>query len=367
MTTEDHISREQFLLELFGFFGREFGTPDQFFTEDPNSILPFINKCWVEKKPAFISVNPRTAHNIIFGIEKLFFDFDYGKKSDKLSPEQIEKRKEKCQTEVVIFLEHLGNFVPMIVKTRKGFHVYIYLDKIYQVQDNDPELYAEIYWQLQNRFLTNNRHVYKFMDSSVLGDVKRMCRIPTSIHEISGEECYLVKKIKGDKIEKDKLRGIDYWRRGGLKEDDWQYAVDCAFSKLKKQREDAEKYQVEKKDNWELEHGFVGEIRPCFKQAIESGEMGHQQRLALLIEGYWAGLDTVEKLMNLFQKFHDFSEKTTRDQVEWFFKNKVPEIIKSRKWKPYRCTTIEDLNWCLKSKCQIYQRRKVKMDKQKST
>jgi hypothetical protein len=360
--TDDHITREQFLLDLFGFFGRELGNPDQHFTEEPNEILPFIEQCRVDKRPAFISVNPRTVHNVVLGIERLFFDFDYGKKSDKLSQKQIEIKKVKCQKEVEVFLFQLEkeHITPMIVKTRKGFHVYIYFDKIYQVKDDDVELLAETYWQLQNRFLTNNRHKYEFMDSSVLGDVKRMCRIPTSIHEKSGEDCYLVKRIKGDKIEKDKLRAIDFWRQSGLKEDDWVEGVRLAFNKLKKQKEEMEKYQAEKKDNWELEHGFVGVIRPCFQQALESGEMGHQQRLALLIEGYWSGLITEEALMDLFRKLHDFDERITRDQVEWFFKNKVPEIIKSKKWKPYRCTTIEDLNWCLKSKCPIYLKRKVK-------
>lgn len=360
MTTDDHIDRQQFLLELFGIFGREFGDPNQFFTEEPNEILLFVEKCMAEKKPAFISVNPRIAHDIIFGIEKLFFDFDYGKKSDKLTSEQIEMKKQKCREEVIVFLAQLSKerIVPMVVKTRKGFHVYIYFDKIYQVKDNDPELYAETYWQLQNRFLTNNRHTYEFMDSSVLGDVKRMCRIPTSIHEISGEECYLVKNIKGDKIERDKLRGIDRWRNGGLKEDSWIRAVGSAYAKLKKQKEDMEKYQTEKKDNWELEHGFVGSLRYCFQKAIDSGEANHQLRLALLLEAYWSGHKTPESIIDLYKHFHDYDETKTREQVKWFFKNKVPDIEQSKKWKPYRCSTLEDLNICFQSSCPIYQRRK---------
>lgn len=375
MEINDHISREQFLLEFFGFFGRELGNPHQFFTEEPMQIISFVEECASLKQPAFISVNPRIAHDKVLGIEKLFYDFDYGKKSDNLSPEKIEIKKKECQEEVVIFLAQLAKecIVPLVVKTRKGFHVYIYFDKIYQVKDNDFELLDETYYQLMTRFLNNNRHKYIYMDSSVIHDSKRMCRIPTSIHEKSNEECYLVKKIKDGKIEKDKLRGMDYWKSGGLKEDDWIRAVNYAYTKLKKQKEDMVIRQNEKKENWELNHGFVGKIRPCFQKAMDSGEMGHQMRLALLLEAYWADYNTPEKMLDLFRCFHDYDGDVTagksncREQIEWFWKNKVPDIEKSGKWKPYRCTTLEDLNACLKSQCLIYQKKKVKMNEQKST
>jgi hypothetical protein len=365
MSIEDHIDRQQFLLEFFGFFGRELGNPEQFFTEEPMQIVSFVEECAALKQPAFISVNPRSAHNKIFGIEKLFFDFDYGKKSDKLSASQIETRKRKCQEEVVIFLAQLEkeHIERLVVKTRKGFHVYIYLDKIYQVKDDDLELYAEVYKQLQERFLNNNRHTYKFMDSSVLGDVKRMCRIPTSVHEKSGEECFLVKSIKGDKIEKDKLRGIDFWKNGGLKEDDWVRAVSVAYSNIKKQKEEALLRQTEKKENWEFNHGFVGKIRYCFQKAMDSGEGTHQLRLALLLEAYWAGYTTPESMLEVFKRFHDYDEKTSIDQIAWFWKNKVPEIERIKKWKPYRCDTLNELNICLQSECSIYRRRGEKPKK----
>jgi hypothetical protein len=192
-----------------------------------------------------------------------------------------------------------------------------------------------------------------------------LCRIPTSIHQETGEECYLVKRIEGDKIIPDKLRGIDYYRLHGLKEDAWIYAVQKAVDKITKDKADRLKSEQERElrheDEWEMAHGFIGEIRPCFERRIVSGEMCHQMRLALELEAYWAGYNTFDKMLEVFKRFHDYDgdkpNSTCHTQIEWFFKTKVPEIERSGKWKPYRCTTLEDLNYCDKNKCPIYQRR----------
>lgn len=352
-------------------FGRELGK-DQQFTDNPNDILPFIKECTLEKKPAFISVNPRVMHDKVLGIEKLFFDFDYAdktfikkmKKENKTEEELqiiLERRKVEMRNEVKIFLAQLSKFhiTPLVLQTRKGFHVHIYFDKIYSLHEDNDELMKETYRQLQLVFLTNNKHDYKYMDTSVLGDFKRLCRIPLSVHEATGEECLLVKRIEDNgKIEYDKLRSIEYYKQQGIKEDSWTRAMRIAFDKIQREKEERLEAEQEHKDNWEFQHGFVGEIRPCFKNGIESGEMCHQMRLALLIEAYWAGHKTQEAMMNVFRVFNDFDANTCCTQVEWFWKNKVPEIEKSGKWKPYRCTTIEDLNWCLKSQCPIYIKRK---------
>lgn len=368
---KDHISKEEFLVEFFGTLGRELADPQQHFTDNPNDMFPFIEDCRINKKPAFISVNPREAHEKVSGIEKLFFDFDYADKTfvknlekrikDSVKREAVYvKRKVEMQKEVAFFLLKLKGrgIIPLVVKTRKGFHVYIFLDKVYTVTDNNEEVLKETYYQLQREFMRDKKGGYKYLDSAVIGDFKRMCRIPTSIHEVSGEECYLVESIEGDKIEKAKFRGLDDFRLSGLKDTNWLRAVGLAYDAIKKRELKAIKAKEEHKDNWEREHGFVGKIRPCFERRMEAGEMGHQMRLALLLEAYWAGNKTRESMLDIFRKFHDFDEKIAMDQIEWFWKNKVPDIDKYQKWKPYRCTTIEDLNWCDKLQCPIYKRRK---------
>lgn len=367
----DHVPREQFLIEFFGMFARELGNPPfegrkRYFTDNPNDIFGCINFAKENKLPAFISVNPFVEYGKVLGIEKLFFDFDFGKKKEieKLSEVKIEERKKKLQKEVSYFLRKIEGFhiIPMVIKTRRGFHIHIYLDKVYSVKGNDDELLKETYHQLQFTFIKSKKGGYTFMDTSVLGDHKRLCRIPTSVHQETGEECYLIKRVDNDSIEKDKLHGIDFYRQNGLKEEDWIDAVRRAIDKMTKDKADFLKKEQERelyyKDNWEIAHGFVGSLRYCFQKAIDSGEANHQLRLALLLEVYWSGHKTPESIIDLFRKFHDFDETKTKEQVEWFFKNKVPEIEQSKKWKPYRCSTLQDLNICIQSSCPIYQQRK---------
>jgi hypothetical protein len=59
-----------------------------------------------------------------------------------------------------------------------------------------------------------------------------MCRIPLSIHEISGEECIIV----DTKLEQDKIRSFEYFKLYGLKQKDLLSAMDKAreFEKTRK-------------------------------------------------------------------------------------------------------------------------------------
>ena len=377
----DHVTKEEFLLEYYGTLSRELGNPPfegrkRYFSDNPNDIFECIQFSINNKVPAFISVQPRESFDKVVGIEKLFFDFDYADKhsvkelearvKDPKKREAIyEKRKINMRFEVEFFLNKLmaKHIIPLVVKTRKGFHVYIYLDQVYQLTIDNEDLLKEVYYQLQRNFMLDFKGGYKFLDNSVVGDVKRMCRIPTSVHEVSGEECCIIEGIVNGNPIPAKFRGIDQFRLNGLKSSDWLRAVNSAFRSIKRReeialKEEAEriKEQEERKANGEPDHIF--EIRPCFKRRMEAGEMGHQMRLALELEAYWAGYKTRESMIDLFRCFHDYDETKTKDQVVWFFKNRVPDIDKSQRWKPYRCSTLEDLNLCDKSRCPKYNRRK---------
>ena len=86
---KNHVTKERFLLEFFGMLGgRHLGAPKQFFVDNPNTIFEFIKDCNKNKQPAFISVQPMRAYHVLYGLEKIFYDFDYGKESDQLTPKQ---------------------------------------------------------------------------------------------------------------------------------------------------------------------------------------------------------------------------------------------------------------------------------------
>jgi DNA primase catalytic subunit len=168
------------------------------------------------------------------GIEKLFFDFDYCKKSEKLNETKTQKREAELKDEVKQFLKQLGtlNIKPLVIKTRRGYHVHVFFDSIYEI-NNEFEFWKQVYKQLPYELLKDSN--YRFIDHSVLGDINRMCRIPLSIHEKSGEECIIV----DTKLEQDKTRSVEYFKLYGLKQKDLLTAMDKAreLEKTRKQKQ----------------------------------------------------------------------------------------------------------------------------------
>ena len=76
---------------------------------------------------------------------------------------------------------------------------------------------------------------YRFNDPVVMGDLKRMCRIPLSIHEASGEICAIV----NERLEDDKIRSIEYFKLYGLKRKNYEVAIEKAkeMGKVQKQKQ----------------------------------------------------------------------------------------------------------------------------------
>ncbi len=365
---DDHVSEETFLLEWFGLHGRELGDPDQHFSDNPNDTFKLMASSLEAKRPAFMSVQPRCAHGVLFGIEKLFFDFDYADKTfvKKLKlrcPEPAIKwilslRKAELLIEVGQFIEMLykrnPRIIPLVIKTRKGFHVYIFFDKIYEV----PEA-KEVYIALMRRMMSNFGKPLKYLDTNVVEDVMRLSRIPFSVHEVSGEKCLIVKmKRVGDKytFEPDKIRSTALNKVSGLGMRDVGLAIQVARETIKERAERVKEAQESNKDKWEINHGFIGEVRPCFKKALEVGEMQHQMRLAILLELWYSGIHNFEPLVQAFRPLHDFdgdkSPSTCRYQVQWFLDR---DGYKGH--PPYSCGKIQELGWCIREECRIYQRR----------
>jgi hypothetical protein len=336
---ENHITKEQFLLEFFGSFGRDLGNPERWFTDNPNDVFSFIEKCAQNRAPAFISVQPEKDKAQPLGIEKVFFDFDYCKKSDLLTDAETQQRKSELRDEVRYFLKQLSclKIKPLVIRTRRGYHVHVFFDSVYEI-NKEFEFWRQVYRQLQLALLQD--HDYRFIDYVVVGDINRMCRIPFSIHEKSGEECTVV----GSQLENDKVRSVEYFKLYGLKQKDIMSAMDKA-REFRKAIEEKRINYVPKTFFFESVDG----IRPCFVKALNSGEMCHQQRLALLQEAYSLGFHNPESIIDLFRCLNDFDDLITRYQVNWFFTNKVEKAVV----RPYSCRTIRKYGWCLGGECPI--------------
>lgn len=349
----NHITKEQFWSELFGLDGRNLGNPKQWFTENPSDMLQFIEDCIVKCLPAFMSIQPMKSHTQPLGIERIFFDFDcvnetFLKELEHQEPDEakkkaiIEQRRIEMTNEVKIFVQAIrkSNIRPLIVKTNKGYHVYIYFDYVYLINSN-LSFWNKVYGQIQQRFLSS--HNYKYADKAVLGNLRKMCRIPLSVHQKTGEECIIV----DNQLRPDKIRSIKYYKLYGLKKADITLAVKKVREVKKSVK--AEAYQRTEGKSFK----FLNAIRPCFQKAIDSHEMCHAQRLALLLEAYCAGYDAQQSLIDFFRYFNDFDESKTRYQVDYFFKN----TVKKGQVRPYKCKTIAEKGWCLGEECPLFRKR----------
>lgn len=262
-TPKNHVTKEEFLLDFFGSFGRDLGNPERWFTDNPTDLFLFIEECAENRAPAFMSVQPEKDKACPLGIEKVFFDFDYCKNSDVLSETEIQERKAELRAEVKCFLKQLDcqNIKPLVIRTRRGYHVHVFFDSVYEI-NQELDFWKQVYKQLQVELMQD--HNYKFIDYAVIGDINRMCRIPFSIHEKSGEECLIV----DSRLEEDKVRSVEYFKLYGLKQKDIVTAMDKAREFRKALEEKRIKYASR---NLAFE-GSDG-IRPCFVKALSSGEM----------------------------------------------------------------------------------------------
>ena len=157
--------------EWFGVGGRELGNPARRYAATPAGLSTWIAQNDFERRPGFMSVHYYGAPDRVSRLDRLFFDFD----SPNLDQAWRDARD---------FSENLIQFYgvrPLVAFSgRKGFHVYIWLQRPVG-GELSPEHLKELYRELQTMLLRGLS--YKTLDRQVLGDVKRLARIPYTRHE----------------------------------------------------------------------------------------------------------------------------------------------------------------------------------------
>jgi len=319
----------EFLQEWFGVHaGRELGNPNQVFTDNYKNLIDFVRQCKEDNVPAFMSVAPRVCHGVVYGVDRVFFDFDA--KDSKQRPNMV--------LDVKRFVSKLRPLQPFIVQTFHGYHVYLFFKEgCIKTKDNDE---AKLFYEATQHLLLNGE-LYESLDTNVLGDVKRIARVPLSWHE---RGCWCI--VVDERLEPTKVRSLDYYRMYGLDSEFVSRTV-----KLMKITKETQKNNNLQNLTFNPPTKGTFSIRPCFKYALEQTEMSHQQRLALVIEAFWAG-KTMQEIKDLFKNRRDYSSEKTTYQVEW-------ELLKIKhdNLKPYRCQTLIELGYCIKNNCSIYNRK----------
>jgi hypothetical protein len=372
MVFHGDLDLRKFHLKWFGLQGRELGStiPHSFgtnpynqetshrtFTDNPEAYLQFIDWCVANKAACWITSQPMRAYNTPFGLEKLFFDFDYHlEKNENMTP----SKRKKVDDMTLQFIEELDE-EPLIVRTRKGNHVYVFLRRIYEFDERNVEFAKEVFgvlclsrlkiWKVYSELTEQERKKWKYLDFAPLGDIMRMARVPLTPHEKNGVLCQILDR----NLEPTKVRDIDLFKAYGLREDLIREAVELVKNIYQKKIiREQNRIDAGAKSLYKLNGEFRGQMRPCFTERLKIGEMKHQQRLALLMEAWWTYHEIIPKehmenqLLDICRNFKDFDEKISLSQIRWFLKNKAGKI------PPYKCGTLKNLGYCLKSECSLY-------------
>ncbi len=311
--------------------GRELGNPGRLFSVNPLELSTWIGLNESKGLPSYMSVAIYSERDKPSALDRLFYDFDGGEGGleaawrDALELSKALERRYGCQ--------------PLITFSgRKGFHVYAFLEKPYR----GPRL-KEVYTELQE--MTLRGLSLETLDMAVLGDVKRLSRIPYTLHEKSRQPCLPIDERRRPLL-------IDAYsllalRHHGLPADLVKLALEHVEERLEAERKKTKRLRYRPK----LPKEWEEKPRPCIEKALRlslDGERGHLMRLAILRE-YQAlgwGKHSIAQLFRHQSDYGDGSEALRHVEANWM-----------RPVKPFRCETIRKLGYCLGPECPLYRRR----------
>jgi len=329
----------EFFKDWFGIHaGREVlvdkgGYVDREFIKKPEQLIEYVLLQKKKRLPAYMSAQPFSARDTPYGIEKLYFDFDCKKDPSKAWREASKFAR---------ILKENYNVEPFIkFSGRKGYHIDAFLTSTVIFPTWRIEFVKQVYATLQRKILRGLK--FETLDSQVIGDIKRLERVPYSFHQETGAICQPV-DLNCNPISINDI-DLDFYRKNGL--DTKILEIVCR--------------EVKEKEKWKETRArikakipvkFKKSIRPCIKEALKKPleeKHGHLMRLAIAVEFLNKGY-SVDQVVDLFRPQGDFDEKKTRYFVE--------DALKKH-YKPFRCLKIRNLGFCLGDSCPIYKRRKA--------
>lgn len=307
---------EKFIREFFGDIGREAGYPQRYFIKTVEEFIEFFEFTIVEHRPCHLSVNPFSDRNKIFGIEKLFFDFD-AKSLDLAYQNMIGISRR---------LKNLGAETLISFSGNKGYHLYLYMPKILMMS----RLQAKIFNRLTLDRIKNKINV-DYLDSACTKDIARIARIPFSIHTTSQKQCKVLFDNAYDALMTAKENPFP------------QEIIDEVLEDVKAELalQEARRIKALRTPKWRKR---TSGVRRCILDALENrdfvGGDDHMNRIAFVVEAQRSRWSK-ENIENMFANKADYNPQKTRDKVE--------EIM-SRNYYRFSCRTLDDLGIC-KDQC----------------
>ncbi|MEM2465155.1 MAG: hypothetical protein QXL85_06035 [Candidatus Bathyarchaeia archaeon] len=304
------------------------------FISASGELEDYIRLCREAGAPAYMSVQPYQAKDQPLGIEKLFFEFD--------CPEDPQRAWEDAKQLANSIIRYYNASPLLKFSGKKGYHVDVFLRQTvaFNLNAHPLEFVKAVYERLQEKILLGLS--LPTLDRQVLGDIKRLERVPYSTHEATGQLCQPI-DLEGKPLKPEEC-DVEAYRKNGLSTKLLEHVI----------------HELQSEEKWRalyrersMAHINLNKDkrirRPCIQAALSQplhGGSGHLMRLAVVREFQAAGY-TPDQIIPLFQNQTDFDEKKTRYYVEHAFRNPRP---------PFKCSSIRALGFCLGEKCGIRKR-----------
>lgn len=208
---------------------------------------------------------------------------------------------------------------PDVYSSGRGYHIYI---RFPEMQFGD---YRYVARKFVGDFLGLDRYMTRAgvkdgIDRTVVGDVKRIARLPGTVNSKSGSV-------------------VDLLVRG---------RVSSEVGRILKEL-DSEREYVVYTDDVEEEYLLVDDVKfpPCIESSIkrlmETGELDHEERLNM--SSFLIHVKGYEYVYSLFRKYaRDFRPSVTSYQLRWIMRNR---------YKPYSCKRLKAFGLCPRT-CEFY-------------
>ena len=295
-----------------GPYGREVFNGDRVFLISPEAFEEYLFWCKRNHAPAWMSVQPFNGRNSVSRVEKLFFDFD--------SKDLILAWKE-AHNLATILQDSYGAQPLVCFSGSKGYHVYVWLSEIECFDSTES---AKRFYQTAQELLLKGL-AFETLDKQVLGDIKRLARVPYSVHEKSQKICTPISMDRTE-LRLDDLAGF---RKHGLS---------AGFCNLCRGKTKQTSHRLTRRFTSQMNKGS----RPCIDAALASelsGVAGHSMRIAVASEFLNRGF-SAEQTAELFKNQSDYSSEKSLYYVR---------DLLTRGYRPFKCATICKLGFCLQN------------------
>ena len=179
---------------------------------------------------------------------------------------------------------------------------------------------------------------YRWLDPAPLGDLKRVSRVPFSLHQKSGELCI--------PVDISETPPKPYKPDSGFTEIHRQYGLSPRIVEVAKRN--VAEYKCREKKRSSKPYTGDNEPRPCLVDIMNSsvfpkvskGYDGHNLLITTVVEYLHSGY-TKDQVLQLLRKKQGYDEKQSSKFVDYI----------ASKYSPRKCVTIEEYGGCVSNTC----------------